>query len=110
MTLYFKCYSSVFGFFALVALGFIKSLVDYIKPEGDDAQEVTSESQLDFDEEEWDEMHAHDMVLNDMVNQAGDPFDDEDGEDPLEAALAKKAEEEKEEFLNRDENDTTPQV
>jgi hypothetical protein len=94
----------------LVALGFIKSLVDYIKPEGDDAQEVTSESQLDFDEEEWDEMHAHDMVLNDMVNQAGDPFDDEDGEDPLEAALAKKAEEEKEEFLNRDENDTTPQV
>jgi hypothetical protein len=94
----------------LVALGFIKSLVDYIKPEGDDAQEVTSESQLDFDEEEWDEMHAHDMVLNDMVNQVGDPFDDEDGEDPLEEALAKKAEEEKEEFLNRDENDTTPQV
>jgi len=100
----------------LVALGFIKSLVDYIKPdEGqvaeevqDDSEEVTSDSQLDFDEEEWDEMHAHDMVLNDMVNQV-DPFED-DEEDALEAALAKKAEEEKTEFLNRDENDTETTV
>jgi hypothetical protein len=100
----------------LVALGFIKSLVDYIKPdEGkvteeiqDDSEEVASDSQLDFDEEEWDEMHAHDMVLNDMVNQV-DPFE-EDEEDALEAALAKKAEEEKEEFLNRDENDTETTV
>lgn len=100
----------------LVALGFIKSLVDYIKPdEGqvaeevqDDSEEVTSDSQLDFDEEEWDEMHAHDMVLNDMVNQV-DPFED-DEEDALEAALAKKAEEEKTEFLNRDENDTEATV
>jgi len=100
----------------LVALGFIKSLVDYIKPdEGqvteevqDDSEEVTSDSQLDFDEEEWDEMHAHDMVLNDMVNQV-DPFED-DEEDALEAALAKKAEEEKTDFLNRDENDTETTV
>lgn len=100
----------------LVALGFIKSLVDYIKPdEGqvakevqDDSEEVTSDSQLDFDEEEWDEMHAHDMVLNDMVNQV-DPFED-DEEDALEAALAKKAEEEKTEFLNRDKNDTETTV
>jgi hypothetical protein len=93
----------------LVALGFIKSLVDYIKPSEDNIEEeVTSDSQLDFDEEEWDEMHAHDMVLNDMVNQV-DPFE-EDEEDALEAALAKKAEEEKEEFLNRDENDTETTV
>jgi len=100
----------------LVALGFIKSLVDYIKPDEDqvteeiqdDSEEVASDSQLDFDEEEWDEMHAHDMVLNDMVNQV-DPFE-EDEEDALEAALAKKAEEEKEEFLNRDENDTETTV
>jgi len=100
----------------LVALGFIKSLVDYIKPDEDqvteeiqdDSEEVASDSQLDFDEEEWDEMHAHDMVLNDMVNQV-DPFE-EDEEDALEAALSKKAEEEKEEFLNRDENDTETTV
>jgi len=94
----------------LVALGFIKSLVDYIKPEDevtevkqakDDTEEVVSDSQLDFDEEEWDEMHAHDMVLNDMVNQVGDPFEDEeDEEDALEAALRQKAEEEKTDFLN----------
>lgn len=101
----------------LVALGFIKSLVDYIKPDEDqvteevqdDSEEVTSDSQLDFDEEEWDEMHAHDMVLNDMVDQVGDPFE-EDEEDALEAALIKKAEEEKTEFLNRDENDTETTV
>jgi len=53
-------------------------------------------------------MHAHDMVLNDMVNQV-DPFED-DEEDALEAALAKKAEEEKTDFLNRDENDTETTV
>jgi hypothetical protein len=101
----------------LVALGFIKSLVDYIKPnEGqvandiqDDSEEVASDSQLDFDEEEWDEMHAHDMVLNDMVDQVGNPFED-DEEDALESALIKKAEEEKTEFLNREENDTETTV
>ena len=94
----------------LVALGFIKSLVDYIKPSEDSIEEeVTSDSQLDFDEEEWDEMHAHDMVLNDMVNQVDDPFE-EDEEDALEVALVKKAEEEKEEFLNRDKNDTETTV
>jgi hypothetical protein len=95
----------------LVALGFIKSLVDYIKPDDviveepkDDTVEVTSDSQLDFEEEEWDEMHAHDMVLNDMVEEV-DPFE-EDEEDLLQRALEEKAEEEKQAFLKQNENDS----
>jgi hypothetical protein len=31
--------------------------------------------------EEWDEMHTHDMVLNDMINQVGDPFEKEEKKD-----------------------------
>lgn len=100
----------------LVALGFIKSLVDYIKPDGsvevepveDDTVEVASDSQLDFEEEEWDEMHAHDMVLNQMVNEV-DPFE-EDEEDLLSKALEEKAEEEKQAFLKQNENDSEDQV
>jgi hypothetical protein len=81
----------------LIALGFIKSLVDYIKPEED--EEVVSEGSLEepnepvsteekqnqendiyddftdwdstindgLEDEEWDEDHALDQVLNDMV-------------------------------------------
>jgi len=103
----------------LVALGFIKSLVDYIKPEDTNIEEVAEDSQLDFpeeEEEEWDEMHAHDMVLNDMV----DKMDDEDifepepepesEEDLLDVALRDKAEKEKIDFLNRSESDTENQV
>jgi len=92
----------------LVALGFIKSLVDYIKPE-EDVAEVAEDSQLDFseDEEEWDEMHAHDMVLNDMVKQVEE---EEDVFDPLEAALKERAEEEKIDFLKQNESDTKNQV
>lgn len=101
----------------LVALGFIKSLVDYIKPDGsvevepveDDTVEVASDSQLDFEEEEWDEMHAHDMVLNQMVNEV-DPFEEDEGEDLLRVALDKKAEDEKAEFLNREKDDPETQV
>lgn len=76
----------------LVALGFIKSLVDYIKPEEDggftpedssfsnitdedsgnmfvDLEDLDEKIDRDFDldEEEWDEDHAMDQVLNDMV-------------------------------------------
>ena len=65
----------------LVALGFIKSLVDYIKPEselveltdselGDIASDINSPSQTE--EEEWDEDHALDMVMNDMVKDLDD--------------------------------------
>jgi hypothetical protein len=102
----------------LVALGFIKSLVDYIKPEDtteteptkEDIAEVASDSQLDFDEEEWDEMHAHDMVLNQMVSEV-DPFEEEDDEeDLLQQALEEKAEEEKQAFLKQNENDSEAQV
>ena len=79
----------------IVALGFIKSLTDYIKPKDEnetdqlivdtspeplspiskDAEEIVNDLNdwdstindgLD-DEEDWDEDHAHDMVLNDMV-------------------------------------------
>ena len=86
----------------LIALGFIKSLVDYIKPEDEDEEwddEIPEDSRfddMDMDEEaqhydayvdrqepesvdisdmsdmsdveEWDEDHAHDMVLNDMLD------------------------------------------
>jgi len=88
----------------LVALGFIKSLVDYIKPE-----EPVKEVEIVHEDEDFDEMHAHDMVLNEMVAEV-DPFEDEVEDDLLREALAKKAEEEKEEFLKRDENDTEAQV
>jgi len=97
----------------LVALGFIKSLVDYIKPEDTNAEEVAEDSQLDFPEEEkeeWDEMHAHDMVLNDMVDKMDDEdiFEPEpkDEEDLLENALKEKAEQEKIDFLKQKKNDT----
>lgn len=79
----------------IVALGFIKSLTDYIKPKDEnetdqlivdtspeplspiskDTEEIVNDLNdwdstindgLD-DEEDWDEDHAHDMVLNDMV-------------------------------------------
>jgi len=101
----------------LVALGFIKSLVDYIKPEDTNAEEVAEDSQLDFPEEEkeeWDEMHAHDMVLNDMVDKMDDEdiFEPEpkDEEDLLENALKEKAEQEKIDFLKQKENDTEDTV
>ena len=101
----------------LVALGFIKSLVDYIKPEDTNAEEVAEDSQLDFPEEEkeeWDEMHAHDMVLNDMVDKMDDEdiFEPEpkDEEDLLENALKEKAEQEKIDFLKQTENDTEDTV
>lgn len=101
----------------LVALGFIKSLVDYIKPEDTNTEEVAEDSQLDFPEEEkeeWDEMHAHDMVLNDMVDKMDDEdiFEPEpkDEEDLLENALKEKAEQEKIDFLKQTENDTEDTV
>lgn len=101
----------------LVALGFIKSLVDYIKPGDTNAEEVAEDSQLDFPEEEkeeWDEMHAHDMVLNDMVDKMDDEdiFEPEpkDEEDLLENALKEKAEQEKIDFLKQKENDTEDTV
>lgn len=78
----------------LVALGFIKSLVDYIKPEEDSDDEyapedssfsTVSEEQLrqaeqdleeyreevlgKDEEEEWDEDHALDQVLNNMLDE-----------------------------------------
>ena len=79
----------------LIALGFIKSLVDYIKPEDEEwDDEIPEDSRFDdmdmengaqhYDayvdrqepetetdplfKEEWDEDHAHDMVLNDMLD------------------------------------------
>lgn len=79
----------------LVALGFIKSLVDYIKPadttpvleEQPVEKKSSNEGKVDFteeeewdntledglEEEEWDEDHAMDMVLNDMVKTLDQP-------------------------------------
>ena len=81
----------------LVALGFIKSLVDYIKPEdnnedeeyapedssfsnvtedqlrdAEEALEKYREEVLGKDEEEWDEDHAHDQVLNNLLDDLED--------------------------------------
>ncbi len=47
----------------LVALGFIKSLVDYIRPEKTESQPPLPPTTP----EEWDEDHALDQVMNDMV-------------------------------------------
>jgi len=98
----------------LVALGFIKSLVDYIRPDVT-SSEVPSESMLDFKEEnididdseedEWDEDHAHNQVLNDMIKDV-----EEDGPlfdiDPMENALKEKANKDMEEFLRARRGDT----
>jgi len=61
----------------LVALGFIKSLVDYVKPtdESPVLDETSAEKKTKVDRsaeetdplEEWDEDHALDMAMNDMV-------------------------------------------
>ena len=64
----------------IVALGFIKSLVDYVRPDVDDAanstltqidnqKEITETENVDFDED-----HANDMVLNAMLDDVGDDF------------------------------------
>ena len=79
----------------LVALGFIKSLVDYIKPEPkvevkevEEAKEVEEDLFEDLNDlvddglesEEWDEDHALDQVLNDMAED----LTEEDIEDIIE--------------------------
>lgn len=98
----------------LVALGFIKSLVDYIRPDVT-SSEVPSESMLDFKEEnmdiddseedEWDEDHAHNQVINDMIKDV-----EEDGPlfdiDPMENALKERANKDMEEFLRARRGDT----
>jgi len=110
----------------IVSLGFIKSLVDYIRPDVDEAANSTlteskpkpegglndrpdvqralqyaadqarkrreagepiedeptalanSKYRLEEDDEEdWDEDHATDMVLNDMIEELGDEFEEE---------------------------------
>lgn len=91
----------------LVALGFIKSLVDYIRPEQLTDDEVTSESVLvepdapEQPEEEWDEDHAHDMVLGQMVEEIEkeDPdFMSESGS--FDDAMAAAAQSEMQDYLN----------
>lgn len=99
----------------LVALGFIKSLVDYIKPEEEqeedktafipsdsvfgDLEDLMTENVADSNEdlqepeaaeevveqeapietaEEWDEDHALDLVLNDMVKDIEDNLEDDE--------------------------------
>lgn len=117
----------------LVALGFIKSLVDYIKPEDEDGftPEDSSFSNLeeehsgnmfvdledldekidrdfDLDEDEWDEDHAMDQVLNDMVESIPEEeLEDLYQEDPLEAAKRKIAEEKMNNFIEGKRNDGT---
>jgi hypothetical protein len=86
----------------LVALGFIKSLVDYIKPDGtEEDYNVIENSQLDFEEQDWDEMPA---AMDDT------PEIVEDQEDLLAQALKDKAEEDKLNFLKNNESDTETNV
>lgn len=136
----------------LVALGFIKSLVDYIRPAKSDGDEVSEKPMIQppvedsepaemsvekepVDEapaEEWDEMHAHDMVLNDMVNQVESveesvedfvqPVLEEEEEeeeivlDPqdedwlFQQAMNEKAQEKLDNYLNEDQNDQGPRA
>ena len=66
------------GILPLVALGFIKSLVDYIKPDPnkgltEDMKKTIIEKENEIlekedDADEWDEDHALDMVMNRMVD------------------------------------------
>ncbi len=53
----------------LVALGFIKSLVDYIRP---DKKEDMNKEKLNDSDEDWDEDHALDQVMNQMVEDLDD--------------------------------------
>jgi hypothetical protein len=62
----------------IVALGFIKSLVDYIRPDVDDAAnstliEIDNQKEI-TNTESFDEDHANDMVLNAMLDEVGDDF------------------------------------
>ena len=64
----------------LVALGFIKSLVDYIRP---DKKEDMNKEKLNDSDEDWDEDHALDQVMNQMVEDLDDSdldFTDEEND------------------------------
>jgi len=64
----------------LVALGFIKSLVDYIRP---DKKEDMDKEKLNDSDEDWDEDHALDQVMNQMVEDLDDSdldFTDEEND------------------------------
>lgn len=91
----------------LVALGFIKSLVDYIRPEGNN--EVPSDSVLEAPEDDWDEDHAHDMVMNQMVREIEEEEPDfaptQEYAD-MEEALNQKAQSDMQEFLNQKRGDS----
>lgn len=91
----------------LVALGFIKSLVDYIRPVGDD--EVPSDAVLEAPEDDWDEDHAHDMVMGQMIEEIekDEPdFVPTEGSISMEQALEAKAQSDMQEFLKQKRGDS----
>lgn len=91
----------------LVALGFIKSLVDYIRPEGNN--EVPSDSVLEAPEDDWDEDHAHDMVMGQMIKEIekDEPdFIPTEESISMEQALEAKAQSDMQEFLKQKRGDS----
>lgn len=91
----------------LVALGFIKSLVDYIRPVGDD--EVPSDAVLEAPEDDWDEDHAHDMVMGQMIEEIekDEPdFVPTEESISMEQALEAKAQSDMQEFLKQKRGDS----
>jgi len=106
----------------LVALGFIKSLVDYIKPQ-DDSEFTPEDSSFSsigakdtsepdpIPEKEWDEDHELDRVMNDMsdFDEFGEDdfpeYELEDVLDPPNAALVNAAESYKEELVESNKDD-----
>jgi hypothetical protein len=91
----------------LVALGFIKSLVDYIRPIGED--EVPSDAVLEAPEDDWDEDHAHDMVMGQMIEEIekDEPdFVPTEESISMEQALEAKAQSDMQEFLKQKRGDS----
>ena len=91
----------------LVALGFIKSLVDYIRPAGED--EVPSDAVLEAPEDDWDEDHAHDMVMGQMIEEIEKEEPDfipTEESTSMEQALQEKAQSDMQEFLKQKRGDS----
>tara|TARA_A100001037_G_scaffold303765_1_gene338634 strand:- start:5318 stop:6040 length:723 start_codon:yes stop_codon:yes gene_type:complete len=110
----------------LVALGFIKSLVDYIKPE-ETEQLLSSKKNKEHLEEsikQAEEIDAEDEELNEEMlawkkeieeesgfdedwEDEGPPWYDEEGEDLLDIATKENEKKKRDSFLNSEENEDT---
>jgi hypothetical protein len=95
----------------LVALGFIKSLVDYIKPEevkvleSEEEEEEEEEEYMSDEEIEWQQEMTEDSYLEESDNifedddDDGPPWYDEDDEDLLDAATRENEKKARDSYL-----------